>query len=78
MNKDHGIHRIVVCEGPHGGCEASGSRWTVVDIVVKRGPFSSVWVWVCHSGFDFKYCEVGFEFKLCICVSCNCETTLGW
>lgn len=77
MNKDHGSHRTVACKGHHGGCEAIGSRWNVVGIVVQRGLFSSVWVWVwvCHDGFGFKYCEIGFEFKLCICVSCNCETT---
>lgn len=75
MNKDHGSHRTVAHKGHHGGCEAIGSRWNVVGIVVQRGLFSSVWVWVCHDGFGFKYCEIGFEFKLCICVSCNCETT---
>ena len=47
MNKDHSSHRTIACEGHHGGCEASGSRWTVVDMVVKRGSFSSVWVWIC-------------------------------
>lgn len=45
MNKDHGSHRTVAREGHHGGCEAIGSRWNVVGIVVQRGLFSSVWVW---------------------------------
>lgn len=45
MNKDHGSHRTEARKGHHGGCEAIGSRWNVVGIVVQRGLFSSVWVW---------------------------------